>query len=83
VREQGEPDLQDLWTEYKSTGDERAREGLILHYSPLVKFVAGRVGSGLPRNVDQNDLVSFGTPSVVSSSKRMQSIGSKARSSTN
>jgi RNA polymerase sigma factor for flagellar operon FliA len=65
VRERGDQELQDLWSEYKSTGDERAREGLILHYSPLVKFVAGRVGSGLPRNVDQNDLVSFGTFGLI------------------
>jgi len=60
VREPIEPDLDSLWASYKSTGDERAREGLILHFSPLVKFVAGRVGAGLPRNVDPNDLVSFG-----------------------
>jgi len=65
VRDPGEQDIHDLWTEYKSTGDEGAREGLILHYSPLVKFVAGRVGSGLPRNVDPNDLVSFGTFGLI------------------
>ena len=65
MRERGDQELQDLWSEYKSTADERAREGLILHYSPLVKFVAGRVGSGLPRNVDQNDLVSFGTFGLI------------------
>ena len=65
MREHGEQDLQDLWTAFKSSGDERAREGLILHYSPLVKFVAGRVGSGLLRNVDQNDLVSFGTFGLI------------------
>jgi RNA polymerase sigma factor for flagellar operon FliA len=65
VREPGEQELTELWTNYKATGDERAREGLILHYSPLVKFVAGRVGSGLPRNVDQNDLVSFGTFGLI------------------
>jgi RNA polymerase sigma factor for flagellar operon FliA len=65
VREAGEQELTELWTDYKATGDERAREGLILHYSPLVKFVAGRVGSGLPRNVDQNDLVSFGTFGLI------------------
>lgn len=63
--EQGEQELQILWADYKSTGDARSREGLILHYSPLVKFVAGRVGSGLPRNVDQNDLVSFGTFGLI------------------
>ena len=65
MREPGEQELTELWTDYKATGDERAREGLILHYSPLVKFVAGRVGSGLPRNVDQNDLVSFGTFGLI------------------
>jgi len=48
------------WRRFKEEGDERSREGLILHYSPLVKFVAGRVGVGLPRNVEQADLVSYG-----------------------
>ena len=48
------------WRRLKEEGDETAREGLILHYSPLVKFVAGRVGVGLPRNVEQSDLVSYG-----------------------
>lgn len=36
------------------------RERLILHYAPLVKFVAGRIGAGLPQNVDQSDLISYG-----------------------
>lgn len=58
-------ELDALWTSYKATGDERAREGLILHFSPLVKFVAGRVGSGLPKNVDHSDLVSFGTFGLI------------------
>src|SRR4051794_8716163 len=35
--------LDALWRTYKSTGDTRLREQLILHYSPLVKYVAGRV----------------------------------------
>ena len=49
-----------LWAEFKKTSSARAREGLIIHYSPLVKFVAGRVGVGLPRNVEQSDLISYG-----------------------
>jgi RNA polymerase sigma factor for flagellar operon FliA len=53
-------DVGHLWERFKATGDERAREGLIIHFAPLVKFVAGRVGVGLPRNVDQADLVSYG-----------------------
>jgi RNA polymerase sigma factor for flagellar operon FliA len=65
VPETQEEELKELWTEFKSSGDERAREGLILHYSPLVKFVAGRVGSGLPKNVDHADLVSYGTFGLI------------------
>jgi RNA polymerase sigma factor FliA len=49
-----------LWVEYKRRHTPDARERLILHYAPLVKFVAGRVGSGLPPNIEQADLVSYG-----------------------
>lgn len=52
--------LQAMWQEFKSTGERGVREQLILHYSPLVKFVAGRVGIGLPSNIEQADLVSYG-----------------------
>ncbi|MFP5352239.1 MAG: RNA polymerase sigma factor WhiG [Actinomycetota bacterium] len=48
------------WDEYKATGDSRARDALILHYSPLVKYVAGRVAVGLPANIEQADLISYG-----------------------
>jgi RNA polymerase sigma factor for flagellar operon FliA len=49
-----------LWTEYKATRDQDLRDRLLLHYSPLVKYVAGRVGVGLPQNVEHGDLVSYG-----------------------
>src|SRR3954454_17636173 len=49
-----------LWREFKGSGDQALRERLILHYSPLVKYVAGRVGVGLPPNIEQADLVSYG-----------------------
>lgn len=50
----------ELWQLYKSGGTKDARERLILHYSPLVKFVAGRVAAGLPQSIEQSDLVSYG-----------------------
>jgi RNA polymerase sigma factor FliA len=50
----------ELWREYKADGTKDARERLILHYSPLVKFVAGRVAAGLPQSIEQADLVSYG-----------------------
>jgi RNA polymerase sigma factor for flagellar operon FliA len=52
--------IADLWREFKDTKDQSLRERLILHYSPLVKYVAGRVGVGLPPNIEQADLVSYG-----------------------
>ncbi|WP_265736749.1 RNA polymerase sigma factor WhiG [Peterkaempfera griseoplana] len=59
------PALEQLWRSYKSTGDGRLREQLILHYSPLVKYVAGRVGVGLPANVEQADFVSSGVFGLI------------------
>jgi RNA polymerase sigma factor for flagellar operon FliA len=52
--------VEGLWETFKASGDADTRERLILHYAPLVKYVAGRVGAGLPRSVDQNDLASYG-----------------------
>ena len=49
-----------LWAAYKDASGTDERDRLILHYSPLVKYVAGRVAVGLPQNVEQSDLVSYG-----------------------
>jgi RNA polymerase sigma factor for flagellar operon FliA len=49
-----------IWHAFKSAGDDAAREQLILHYAPLVKYVASRVATGLPSSVEQSDLVSYG-----------------------
>ena len=56
--EQAEVDA--LWGAYKASGANPDRDRLILHYSPLVKYVAGRVAVGLPQSVEQSDLVSYG-----------------------
>jgi RNA polymerase sigma factor FliA len=48
------------WDEYKASASPTARDQLILHYSPLVKYVAGRVAVGLPANIEQADLISYG-----------------------
>lgn len=56
--QQQEIDL--LWASYKSGRDLTIRDQLLVHYSPLVKYVAGRVAVGLPQNVEQADLISYG-----------------------
>src|SRR5690348_1300577 len=53
-------EIERLWTAYKTQGEKNVRDQLIVHYSPLVKYVAGRVAVGLPQNVEQSDLVSYG-----------------------
>jgi RNA polymerase sigma factor for flagellar operon FliA len=63
-----EPDdagLSALWAQYKRTGDAGLREQLILQYAPLVRYVAGRVGVGLPASVEQGDLVSYGVFGLI------------------
>lgn len=65
VRPPAPSTLDELWRSYKETGDERLREQLILHYSPLVKYVAGRVSVGLPANVEQADFVSSGVFGLI------------------
>lgn len=57
--------LKELWREYKTTGDANLREQLILQYAPLVRYVAGRVGVGLPASVEQGDLVSYGVFGLI------------------
>ena len=46
------------------------RDRLILTYAPLVKFVAGRLGSGLPAHVDEGDLVSYGLLGLIGAIER-------------
>jgi RNA polymerase sigma factor for flagellar operon FliA len=53
-------ELDQLWADYKTSASVELRDRLIVHYSPLVKYVAGRVAVGLPQNVEQADLVSSG-----------------------
>ncbi len=65
-------DVAPLWTEYKAKGGQSLRDRLIVHYSPLVKFVAGRVGAGLPRSVDQSDLVSYGIFGLIDAIEKFE-----------
>ena len=53
-------ELSRLWTGWKESASPEMREKLILHYAPLVKYVASRVATGLPASVEQADLVSYG-----------------------
>ena len=60
------------WDVFKQTADGDAREKLILHYAPLVKYVASRVASGLPSSVDQHDLVSYGMFGLIDALEKFE-----------
>jgi RNA polymerase sigma factor for flagellar operon FliA len=67
---EGTTDTKVLWKEYKRTGERALRDRLILTYAPLVKYVAGRLGSGLPAHVEEGDLVSYGLLGLIGAIER-------------
>jgi RNA polymerase sigma factor for flagellar operon FliA len=60
------------WHEFKGTASIEARERLILHYAPLVKYVASRVATGLPASVEQADLVSYGMFGLIDALEKFE-----------
>lgn len=65
-----DPEVRALWERYRSTGEADVREALILNYAPLVKYVAGRVGVGLPQTIEHADLVSYGMFGLIDAIER-------------
>jgi len=64
-------DTQTLWRQFRANKTDKAlRDRLILTYAPLVKYVAGRLGSGLPAHVDEGDLVSYGLLGLIGAIER-------------
>lgn len=72
IQEHEKTQIEALWVSFKDNGDLSTRERLIIHYSPLVKYVAGRVGAGLPRSVDQGDLASYGLFGLIDAIDRFE-----------
>jgi RNA polymerase sigma factor FliA len=44
----------------------------VVAYSPLVKYVAGRMSSGLPAHVEEADLISYGLGGLISAIERFE-----------
>ena len=65
-------ELKELWRRYKRDGEDRARERLVVAYSPLVKYVSGRMASGLPAHVEEADLISYGLGGLISAIERFE-----------
>ncbi len=63
-------ELRDLWRRYKGQDSAAAREQLVVAYSPLVKYVAGRMSTGLPAHVEEADLISYGLEGLINAIER-------------
>ena len=49
-----------LWRHYKKTRDGLARNRLLTHYQPLVRYAAERIKTRLPREIELDDLEAAG-----------------------
>jgi RNA polymerase sigma factor for flagellar operon FliA len=65
-------ELRELWRRFKASGDVHARERLVVAYSPLVKYVSGRMASGLPAHVEESDLISYGLVGLINAIERFE-----------
>ena len=65
-------ELAEIWRQYKAHGHQHLRDRLILTYAPLVKYVAGRLGTGLPAHVEEGDLVSYGLLGLIGAIERYE-----------
>lgn len=54
-----------LWRKYSKTGDLKIREKLIIEYTHLIKYVAGRLRIYFGSNVEYDDLVGFGVFGLI------------------
>lgn len=56
---------EELWIQYKKNRDPQIRDSFIKQYSPLVKYVAGKVAANMPQSVEFDDLVGFGVFGLI------------------
>jgi RNA polymerase sigma factor for flagellar operon FliA len=46
--------------DYRSTVDPKVKDEIVIEYAPLIKFIAQKIASRLPSNVELDDLISCG-----------------------
>jgi RNA polymerase sigma factor FliA len=61
-----------LWRRFGERREQPLRDRLVLHYAPLVKYVAGRVGTGLPAHVEVADLIQSGIFGLVDAIEKFE-----------
>jgi RNA polymerase sigma factor for flagellar operon FliA len=62
-----------MWAEYAETRSPALRERLVIRYTPLVKYVIGRLAISLPVVIDSDDVVSYGLIGLMDAIDRFDS----------
>ena len=47
-------------TDYRSTVEPGIKDQIIIEYAPLIKYIAQKIASRLPSNIELDDLISCG-----------------------
>ena len=67
-------EVQRLWVKFKATKDgpvrKKLRDTLILQYTPLVKYVLGRIAVTIPDILESEDILSYGTIGLIAAVER-------------
>ncbi len=63
-------ETQKRWERFVKKRNRKLRESLILQYTPLVKYVVGRLAIGLPSIMDHEDVLSDGTIGLIEAVER-------------
>src|SRR4051795_6051601 len=59
-----------LWKQYRSSGDGRVRDRLIMTYAPLVKYIVFKKIRELPARCEVEDFISCGLEALIASIDR-------------
>jgi RNA polymerase sigma factor for flagellar operon FliA len=62
--------IDEIWSEFIASRRRELRDELITHYSPLVRYVVGRLGIPQTSLLDADDLVSYGIIGLINAIDR-------------
>ncbi len=62
--------VQELWEQYRETGDGRLKDRLVLTLAPLVKYIVYRKIREIPARCEVDDFISVGVEAVIKSLDR-------------
>ncbi len=57
--------IEEVWQDFLGNRDKQSRNFLLVHYLPLVKYTAERLGATLPDSIELEDLISAGVFGLI------------------